>query len=129
MKYLTGEEVLVIHSEIIDKTGGLHGIRDTGLFVSILAKPKMTFGGKDLYKGVFEKGATYFESFAKYHVFLDGNKRTGFAASTRFLYINGLELTATNREAEKFTLKIVTKKLDLKTIADWLKKHSRKFKK
>ncbi len=129
MKYLRGEEVLVIHSEIIEKTGGLHGLRDTGLFLSILEKSRMTFDGKELYKGVFEKAAAYFESFAKYHVFVDGNKRTAVAVSARFLFLNSLELTATNKEVEKFTLKIVTKKLDVKAITGWLEKHSQEIKK
>ena len=43
MIYLTGEEILVIHSEIIDQTGGSHGIRDIGLLQSIVEKPKIHF--------------------------------------------------------------------------------------
>jgi len=34
VKYLTAEEILVIHSELIDQTGGLHGVRDVGRLVS-----------------------------------------------------------------------------------------------
>lgn len=127
MRYLSGEEVLIIHSEIIDKTGGSHGIRDTGLLVSVVEKPKMSFGGKELYQGVFNKVAVYLESLTRYHIFIDGNKRVGIGASARFLFLNGLELTAANKEVENFVLKVVTKKLDLETIAAWFKKHSRKM--
>ena len=77
MKYLTAEEILVIHSEIIDKTGGLHGTRDVGLLMSIVERPKSKFSGQELYKGIFKKVAVYLESLAQYHVFADGNKRTG----------------------------------------------------
>ncbi len=128
MKYLTGEEILIIHSEIIDKTGGSHGIRDTGLFLSILQKPKMKFGGIELYKDIFMKAAVYFEGFARYHAFVDGNKRTAVAAVARFLFINGFELTATNKEVEQFTLKTVVKKLSIEIVSKWLKKHSRRIK-
>ena len=128
MKYLSGEELLIIHSEIIDQTGGMHGVRDTGLFLSIIEKPKAQFGGKELYSGVFKKAAVYLESVVQYHVFLDGNKRTGFAAAVRFLHLNGLNFFADNTGVEKFVVKVAVKKLDLQTIAVWLKKHSKKYK-
>ncbi len=120
------EEILVIHSEIIDKTGGLHGTRDAGLLMSIAEKPKSKFGGKELYKGIFKKAAVYLESLAQYHVFIDGNKRTGAASAARFLFVNGYELIAINKELEDFVLKVVIEKLDLDIIAAWLKKHSKK---
>ena len=126
MKYLTAEEILVIHSEIIDKTGGLHGTRDAGLLMSIVEKPKSKFSGKELYKGIFKKAAAYLESLVQYHVFTDGNKRTGAVSAARFLFINGYEITATNEELEKFVLKIAVEKLDLDIIAAWFKKHSKK---
>ncbi|MDP3948650.1 MAG: type II toxin-antitoxin system death-on-curing family toxin [bacterium] len=126
VKYLSAEEILIIHSEIIDKTGGLHGLRDAGLLASTMERPKTSFGGNEIFKTVFEKAATYFESLAMYHVFLDGNKRTAIVASARFLYINNFELTATNREVENFVLKIIKEKLEIKEIAVWLKKHSKK---
>ncbi len=124
MKYLAGEEILVIHARIIDETGGLHGVRDTGLFLSILEKPRMKFGGKDLYQGVFAKAAVYFEAFASYHVFVDGNKRTAFAAAARFLFLNGYEVVVSNKDVEQFVLRSVVQKLDINVIASWLKKHS-----
>jgi death on curing protein len=127
MKYLTGEEILVIHSEIIDKTGGLHGIRDINLFVSILEKPKSKFGGNELHKSVFAKAAIYFESFAKYHVFIDGNKRIAFAASVRFLSLNGYEFTATNKQVESFIIKAATRKLNMSKITQWLKEYAKKL--
>jgi len=93
MRYLTGDEILVIHSEIIEETGGTHGIRDVNLFLSLLERPKMGFGGKPLYSDVFQKAAAYLESLAKFHVFIDGNKRTAFAAASRFLFLNEYNLS------------------------------------
>ena len=126
MKYLTGEEVLVLHHEIIEETGGLHGVRDTGLFQSILAKPRMTFGGKELYLGTFMKAAVYCASFAQYHVFSDGNKRTAFAAAVRFLYLNHYEVVVPNNVVEDFIIEVATKKHDDAAIAAWFKKYSKK---
>ena len=127
MKYLKAEDILVIHSEIIDQTGGLHGVRDSVLFASIIEKSKLRFDGKDLYKGVFKKAAVYLESLVHYHVFLDGNKRTGAVSTARFLFINGCELVATSKDFENFVMKVTVEKLDLEIISAWLKKHSRKI--
>lgn len=127
MFYLNEEEILVIHSEIIDETGGLHGVRDIGLLISIIHRPKMEFGGSEVYKDVFTKAAVYLESIARYHIFIDGNKRTAITASARFLHLNGFKLTAGNKEVENFVLRVVVKKLDLETISAWFKKHSRKL--
>ena len=129
MKYLDSEDILIIHARIIDKTGGSHGIRDIGLLISLGARPKTKFSGKELYKSVLQKAAVYLESLVSYHVFVDGNKRTGIATAARFLFLNGFELVASNRELEKFVLKIATKKLDVDSIAKWIKKHSRRMKK
>ncbi len=125
MFYLDGEELLAIHIRLVQRTGGSQGVRDNTLLKSIFERPKMTFGGEELYPDLWTKAAVYYEGFAKFHVFVDGNKRTAYLATLRFLKINGYELQVTNTEVEKFTLSIVTKKLDLPIIAAWLKKHSR----
>lgn len=126
MKYLSAEEILIIHSEIIDRTGGLHGVREVGLLQSSAERAKTSFGGHELYKSVFEKAGAYMHSLAMYHVFLDGNKRTAIAAAARFLDLNNYELTASNKEIENFAIRVVTKRLEISDISTWLKKHSKK---
>ncbi len=127
MRYLTGEEILIIHSEIIDETGGMHGVRDAGLLISVIERPKTSFGGKEVYKSVFEKAAAYLESFATYHVFVDGNKRTAIAAAARFLFLNRYNLTTSSKEIEELALRVALRKLSVKEIAAWLKRYSRKI--
>ncbi|MBI3573040.1 MAG: type II toxin-antitoxin system death-on-curing family toxin [Candidatus Kerfeldbacteria bacterium] len=129
MIYLDGDELLAIHIRLIQRTGGSQGVRDNHLLKSIFERPKMTFGGKDLYSDLWTKAAVYYEGFTKFHVFVDGNKRTAFIATIRFLELNGYMLEPSNAEAEKFTLDIIKKKLEVSVIAAWLKKHSRKVRK
>jgi death-on-curing protein len=124
VKYLTPQDVLILHARVIDEIGGLHGVRDTNLLSSAIERPKMRFGGKDLYKNVFEKAAAYFESLARNHAFLDGNKRTAVLATARFLFLNGYELTTTNKKLENITLRLSVGKVKLPRIAIWLKQHS-----
>ena len=60
-------------------------------------------------------------------MFIDGNKRTGISASARFLFINGYELKTSNKELERFVLKVVVQKLDIQKIAKWFKENSLVF--
>lgn len=127
MLYLNPEEILVIHARIIDATGGSHGVRDVLRIASMAERLKIRFGGKDLYPTIFTKAATLLHSCAMDHPFVDGNKRTAITIAARFLFLNGYELSATNSILEKFVLEVVIKKLDIKPIAVWFKKHSKKL--
>lgn len=127
VKYLTGEDILVIHARIIDRTGGGHGVCDVGLLASLAERPKSAFGGMEFHAGIFTKAAVYLESIACYHVFVDGNKRTAIAAVARFLFVNGYEFIAAGEMAEAFVLQVATRKVEPTDIAVWLKKNSRKI--
>ena len=126
MRYLSAQDILVMHAKLVDETGGAHGVRDLGLLASLTERPKTSFGGKEIYKTIFEKAATYLESLAKYHVFIDGNKRTAITSCARFLYINGYGFAAKDGEIEKFVLKIIEKDLHVEEITRWVKQHSKK---
>jgi death on curing protein len=128
MVYLDGEEVLRLHKVVIDFAGGTHGVRDAELLLSILNSPKQTVGGRVMYPDLWQKAAVYMEKFAKFHVFVDGNKRTALVATARFISLNGYRLKVNNDQAVKFVVSVVTKKLDVPTIAAWLKQHSKKSK-
>ncbi len=119
---------MVLHSIVVDETSGSHGVRDLELLKSIVHKPQSRFGGKDLYDGIFKKAAVILESIANYHVFVDGNKRTSFACAARFLYINGYEIIATNKDVEDTVVKVATKEIDIDMLEKWLKKNSCKLK-
>ena len=118
---------MVLHALVIDEIGGSHGVRDPHLLESIVRKPQSRFGGKELYRGVFKKAAVLLEATASYHVFVDGNKRTAFTATARFLYVNGYELAVGKRDAEKTVLATVTKAVDIESLERWLKKNSRRI--
>ena len=129
MRYLRGEAILIIHSEIIDTSGGRHGVRDVGLLGSIIHKPQLVLDGQEQYPTIHDKAAVYMETFAHFHVFNDGNKRTGLVTAARFLFINGWEFKASNQAAEQFIMDVATKKsIDLMAISIWLKQNSKKLK-
>ncbi|HEX8949837.1 MAG TPA: type II toxin-antitoxin system death-on-curing family toxin [Dissulfurispiraceae bacterium] len=123
MRQLTPEQVLFIHSRLIDTTGGAHGVRDMGLLLSAVSRPKATFEGRDLYPGLFQKAAALFESLVKNHPFVDGNKRTAIAAAGLFLRINGHVLETSQREMEKFTLRMAMGKITIEETVKWFGKY------
>jgi death on curing protein len=125
VKYITEKDILVIHALLTDDTGGSYGIRDVGLIKSAVARPQMIIDGKEAFPGVFEKGATYFDSIARHHTFIDGNKRTAITVTSRFLFLNGFEVQVSNKEMVDFVLRVATEKLDIKEIADWLEDNSK----
>lgn len=89
MNFLTVEEVIQIHDDLISEYGGLHGIRDMGLLVSAIEMPKATMFGEYLHESLWDKAAAYLFHIVCNHAFIDGNKRTGAATTLIFLIQNG----------------------------------------
>jgi death-on-curing protein len=87
--YLTVDDVLVMHRELIERYGGSHGIRDMGALESAVFRPQTGY-----YEDVITEAAALLESLAINHPFIDGNKRIAFAAADVFLRMNGLEVKA-----------------------------------
>ena len=55
IRLLLVEDIILLHTKLIKKTGGRQGIRDKGLIESATARALATFGGNDLYKTLDEK--------------------------------------------------------------------------
>jgi death-on-curing protein len=125
MRFLTVEEVLYIHFQMIERFGGLHGVRDIGGLESAVARPQTTVFGNDAYPDLIEKASAMFHSLILNHPFHDGNKRTAFAAVSLFLQLNGISITGKHREIEDFVVGAAEKRLSLETIVDWLSNHSK----
>ena len=103
---LTVNDIILLHEKIINKTGGIKGIRDIGLLENAINSPFITFGGEDLYQDLEAKGKQLCNSLIRNHPFLDGNKRIGILAMLVFLDINGKKLEITNEEIIKLGLNI-----------------------
>ena len=121
MNYLTPEQVLFIHSRLVTETGGSHGLRDLGLLLSAVARPRATFDSNELYPDLFTKAAALMDSLINNHPFLDGNKRTGLTATGLFLRINGWKLTATSEELVACTMRVAVEDLEIDELANWLR--------
>ena len=124
MKYLTAEEVILIHERILEKFGGAGGLRDWKLLDSAVQRPRTAFSGKDLYPDLFTKAAALGHSLVLNHPFVDGNKRTAWEAMHTFIEENGYSLRAEPNEIVELMLRIEDKSLGVEQIAAWLKELS-----
>lgn len=103
--------------------GGDHG---RGLLESALAQPQQAFGGRYLYRTIFDKGATLFQSLDRNHPFLDGNKRLALTALNVFLTLNSYLFYAPRDEAVNFTLRLASsaRVLPQVEVSRWIKRNS-----
>ena len=114
------EFVINIHEILIEKFGGIQGVRDIKLLESAITRPFMTFDQKDLYPSPTEKAAALIESIISNHPFLDGNKRIGYVIMRYFLLENNLDVKANQTEKFEFVIKIAQGQLSYEQIYTWL---------
>jgi death-on-curing protein len=117
--YLTVADVLAMHADLIERYGGSHGVRDQGLLEAALYRPQTGY-----YAGPIEEAAALWESLAQNHPFIDGNKRTAFAAAYTFLAINGFRITADAAQTFEFIQSLYNEKeFSFDRLVPWLRNH------
>lgn len=121
---LTKKQVLMLHTQLIESTGGCDGIRDDGLLDSALESPFQSFGGEELYPSIQAKAARLCYGLVRNHAMLDGNKRIGAHAMLVFLAVNGYELKYTQKELVDLILDVADgKKKEYVDILSWILEH------
>ena len=118
--------VLALHDMLIAEHGGSSGIRDENLLDSALARPINLFNYE--HPALPALAACYAAEIVGNHPFVDGNKRTGFAAAATFLDRNGVELTASETQAAQMTIDLATRSVSEKEYAVWIRDNSAHFK-
>jgi death on curing protein len=83
-EYLTVAEVYQMQHLLINRFGGLHGIRDKNAIEAAVFRPRTGY-----YHSLEEEAVALMESLGNNHGFLDGNKRIAFTAPDVFLRRNG----------------------------------------
>ena len=124
IQYISLEEILRIHFQVIEDYGGSHGVRDEGRLKSVVNAPKQEVFGEEQYSSLFDKAAVYLRNIIGDHPFSDGNKRTAITICGIFLSRNGKQLNASPKNLEEFTISVATKHLSIKDISNWLQNNS-----
>jgi death-on-curing protein len=100
--FLSRDEVLAIHSTLIERFGGPTGVRDYGLLESALYRPRTGH-----YADLAEMATAMFESLIMNHPFVDGNKRVAYFATDVFLRLNGYQLKVDAKKAHRFLIELL----------------------
>ena len=123
MDWLTLEEVVELQQQVIEHSGGIHGIRDRGGLESAVAQPQASFDGQLLYPTIIEQAAALGFSLINNHPFLDGNKRIGHAAMNVFLALNGFDIVTDVDNQEQMILGLAAGERTREQLVQWLYLH------
>ena len=117
VQFLSLDEVLEIHTVLIDRYGGAEGVRDRGLLESALYRPKTGY-----YADLIDMAAALFESLINNHPFVDGNKRVAFFSTDVFLRLNGYKMVVESKAAHGFLMELFgSNSCDLRHLAHWIR--------
>ena len=119
MKKLSKEQILMLHTQLIQQTGGSDGVRDYNLLDSALETPFQSFGGDELYPTIQAKAARLGYGLIKNHCMIDGNKRIGTHAMLVFLALNGIELKYTQKELYETILDVAAGNIEYEGLLQW----------
>lgn len=124
-QWLSLPAVLAIHGRLLAEFGGGEGVRDQGLLESALSRPQHLHHYQKA--DVFDLAAAYAFGIITNHPFVDGNKRTAYAAAFVFLDINGYELDADEAEVVVVTVGLADGSIQQEHYAAWLRDHGRRI--
>ena len=125
MIWISAEDVILIHSRVIEGSGGLDGLRDRDGLEAAVSAPMQTFDGKELYPTDLEKIARLGFGLASNHAFVDGNKRIGAMMTQLLLKWNGYDLTLHTGEVADMFIAIADGTAKEKDLLDWIHRHLR----
>jgi len=123
MKKLRKEQILVLHSQLIELTGGSAGVRDYNLLESAIETPFQVFAGEELYPTIQAKGTRLGYGLIKNHCMVDGNKRIGAHAMLVFFELNGIKLKYTQKELYEMVLAVADGSLTYEDMLEWVLEH------
>ena len=117
IKHLSVSEIVIIHNEMIERTGGFTGMLN-------YSNLDFTVDQIEATKGMYKKATIMMYQIIYRHPFLDGNKRTGYECMRVFLIKNGKKLLVPKEEVKGFTLRVSTGKSGYDEILKWIEKYT-----
>ncbi len=123
MIWLSEEQVLYLHSELIKATGGLDGLRDDNLLQSALLSPMQTYNSVELFPSLIDKAVRLACGLTQNHPFIDGNKRIGAHAMLVTLKLNGISLSYTQQELSSVFLELASGEIAYEELKVWVQSH------
>ena len=123
MIILSVDEISDLHSLLIEKTGGSHGLRDKDLLESAVYSAVSGFGEDEAYPSVEEKSARLMYALTNNHAFVDGNKRIGTLVMLVTLKLNNIKLVYTQEELVTISLSVADGSIGYAEILEFINSH------
>lgn len=114
------DNIMSIHNELLDRFGGLPGIRDDKSLKYCIEKVNAKVFGEELYPDLYTKLSVFLVCLIKNHPFSDGNKRTAFHVVKDVLSKKGKPIPFGYNQARPFLIKINNNEVSLEEISNWL---------
>lgn len=123
MIWITADDVIQIHSRVIQRSGGMDGLRDRASLEAAVSAPMQSFGGQDLYPTTVEKIARLGYGLASNHAFVDGNKRIGAMMTQLLLKWNGFQMSLRSGELADMFIAIADGTAEESDLLAWIQEH------
>ena len=120
---ITAEDVIQIHSRVIQGSSGMDGLRDRDGLEAALSAPMQSFDGQDLYPSGIEKIARLGYGLASNHAFVDGYKRIGAMMVQLLLKWNGYHLMLQAGELADMFIAIADGSAKEEHLLTWIRDH------
>jgi len=117
-RWLTREMVLALHEETLAQFGGEEGLRDEGLLLSALARPRNLMEYEE--PSLAQLAAAYGSGVVRNHAFVDGNKRAGLLCMAVFLRLDGYALQPDQADEVATIMALAAGELSDDQLAAWL---------
>lgn len=124
-RWLHMEAILSAHTRQLAEHGGQEGVRDSGLLISALNRPRNLWAYTSLKPSIPLLAASYAFGIAKNHPFHDGNKRISAIACEGFLSLNGYQLECSDNDWADAIYRLAAGKIDEIAFSNWLLEKAR----
>jgi len=118
-RWLTQDQVIIIHELQLRRHGGPPGLRDAAMLDSALMRPQNKFGYGET--DLVTLAAAYAYGLARNHPFVDGNKRIAFIALVTFLRRNGIAFAPAQANATQIMLELAAGSVNEDGLIRWIR--------
>ena len=119
-RWLTLDEVRLLHRLALELDGGSPGLINPGALEAALAQAQAGSGEILFHPTLPEQAAAYLFHICQAHAFTDGNKRTAVLASLTFLQLNGLNPSIDPEALFDLTLRVAQGRVSKKELTQLL---------
>jgi death-on-curing protein len=133
LRFPTFPDIITLNKTLIEKYGGCFQEPDNLLNSNslkwVLDAIQYPLFNIDHYPSIHHKAAILMWTINSGHVFIDGNKRTGFVAAATFLDRNGYKITAILEEVKNVSLEVASREetdMSYEKLVEWFITNSAK---